>query len=180
MSSITAQTSQFVTVAGNGPRVERVNVVLLAEGYTASELSSGKFDRGAATISEALFATEPYRSYRQSLNVYGIRVSSNQSGADYGAAGGFRDTYSHASPNTAGVDRYLTVGFEGYSCAFSLLNQHVPEYDIVVVVVNDSKYGGAGGNIAVTSTNPSAPEIAIHEIGYSFARLTDDYEYSGG
>ena len=98
VSSITAQTSQLVTVAENGPRVERVNVVLLAEGYTASELSSGKFDRDAATISEALFATEPYRSYRQFFNVYGIRVSSNQSGADYGAAGGLRGAVLVSTP----------------------------------------------------------------------------------
>ena len=175
-----AQTSSLVTIAETGPRADRVNIVMLSEGYTSSELTSGKFDRDASSIAEALLTTEPYKTYRAYFNVYGIRIASAQSGADYGTAGGLRDTYFQASFNTAGIDRYLTVSTEGHFRVINLLNQHVPEHDIVVVVVNDSKYGGAGGSLAITSTNPSAPEIAIHEIAHSFARLTDEYDYAGG
>ncbi len=179
-NSCNAQESTLVALAETGSRLERVNIVMLSEGYSSAELSAGKFDRDAVGIAEALLSTEPYKSYRDYFNIYGVRVNSAQSGADFGSQGGLRDTYFQASFNTAGIDRYLTISTEGYFRAITLLNRHVPEHDIVLIVVNDSKYGGAGGSIAVTSTNPSAAEIAIHEIGHSFARLTDEYDYAGG
>src|SRR5215204_6725812 len=47
------------------------------------------------------------------------------------------------------------------------------------VLVNDSKYGGGGGSFGVYSAgNGDAREIALHEIGHSFAGLAD--EYGGG
>lgn len=169
----------LVTITETGPRTARLNLVMLSEGYTASELAANKFKNDATTISNALLTTEPFKSYRPFFNVYGIAVASAESGADQGAAGGSRNTYFNATFNSYGIDRLLTIDSTGYSRATSLLNALVPERDIVLVIVNDSKYGGSGGSIAVTSTNPSAPEIAIHEIGHSFAGLGDEYDYDG-
>ncbi len=48
--------------------------------------------------------------------------------------------------------------------------------DIVIVLVNSANYGGAGGAVAwATSRNAKSFEIALHEIGHSFARLQDEY-----
>jgi hypothetical protein len=46
------------------------------------------------------------------------------------------------------------------------------------MLVNTPHYGGSGGFIATTSLNTNASEIAIHEIGHSFADLADEY-YAG-
>ena len=46
-------------------------------------------------------------------------------------------------------------------------------------VVNSAKYGGAGGAVAVTSTHPSASEIAIDELGHSAFGLADEYGGNG-
>jgi hypothetical protein len=67
---------------------------------------------------------------------------------------------------------------------FSLLNTHMPEYDIIVLIFNDPQYGGSGGTVAITSIHAAAPEIVVHELGHSFAGLADEYEdftpgYSG-
>jgi hypothetical protein len=51
----------------------------------------------------------------------------------------------------------------------------MPEYDLVILVVNDSQFGGSGGIPAITSTHPGAPEIVVHELGHSFAGLGDEY-----
>lgn len=169
----------LVTLAQTGPRPERVNIVMLSEGYTSSELGSGKFTTDATQIANTLLNTEPFKSYRPYFNVYGISVASAQSGADEGSAGTFVNTYFNATFNSYGIDRLLTVDSTGTNRVYALLNQFVPEYDIVLIVVNDSKYGGSGGTFAVTSTNTSAPEIAIHEIGHSFADLGDEYDYAG-
>jgi IgA Peptidase M64 len=45
----------------------------------------------------------------------------------------------------------------------------------VLVVVNTTKYGGSGGNAAVTSMHPDAVRIAIHEMGHSFFNVADEY-----
>lgn len=172
-----AQSLEPFTVTG--PRTERVNIVILSEGYTSAELTSGKFAEDAQEIADTLLSTEPFKSYRPYFNVYGISVASAQSGADQGFTTANANTYFNASFNSFGIDRLLTIDGVGNSRVYALLNQFLPEYDIVLVVVNDAKYGGSGGAIAVTSTNAAAPEIAIHEIGHSFAGLGDEYDYAG-
>ena len=169
----------LVTITETGARNARLNLVMLSEGYTAAELSANKFKNDATTISNALLTTEPFKSYRPFFNVYGIAVASVQSGADGGSAGTSRNTYFNAFYYDPPLDRLLVIDSTGYSRATSLLNTFVPEHDIVLVIVNDSKYGGSGGSYAVTSTNASAAEIAIHEIGHSFAGLGDEYDYAG-
>jgi len=57
----------------------------------------------------------------------------------------------------------------------SVLRDNFPQYDQVVMVVNDDRYGGSGGWIATSTTNSSGPEVCIHEIGHSFAGLGDEY-----
>ncbi|MFT6069001.1 MAG: hypothetical protein ACJAT2_002246 [Bacteriovoracaceae bacterium] len=51
----------------------------------------------------------------------------------------------------------------------------------ILVVHNDTKYGGAGyikDNIATTSINSLAPKVAVHELGHSLFDLADEYIYS--
>ena len=174
-----ATAQSLVTITETGVRSARLNLVMLSEGYTAAELSANKFKNDATTISNALLNTEPFKSYRPFFNVYGISVASVQSGADGGSQGTSRNTYFNAFFYSPPLDRLLVIDSTGYSRATALLNTFVPEYDIVLVIVNDSKYGGSGGAYAVTSTNASAAEIAIHEIGHSFAGLGDEYDYAG-
>lgn len=178
-ASTAVHAQSLVTIAETGARTARLNLVMLSEGYTSTELAANKFKNDATTISNKLLNIEPFKSYRPFFNVYGIEVASIQSGADMGTYGSNRLTYFGASYNSYGIDRLLTVSSAGYNAVFSLLNTHVPEHDIVLVIVNDPKYGGSGGSIAVTSTNIYAPDIAIHEIGHSFGGLGDEYDDPG-
>jgi hypothetical protein len=58
---------------------------------------------------------------------------------------------------------------------FNLLANLLPEYDVVILLVNDSKYGGSGGPVAIASTNQLSTEIAIHELGHTVVHLGDEY-----
>ena len=49
------------------------------------------------------------------------------------------------------------------------------EHDMVLVIVNDSEYGGSGGAVAVASTNAAVVELVLHEEGHSFGFLADEY-----
>ncbi|MEM8908579.1 MAG: M64 family metallopeptidase, partial [Bacteroidota bacterium] len=76
----------------------------------------------------------------------------------------------------AGIHR-LVVATNNFAINNVLAN-NFPNYDQVFILVNSGFYGGSGGVNAVSTTHPSAGEIAIHEIGHSFANLADEY-YAG-
>jgi hypothetical protein len=61
---------------------------------------------------------------------------------------------------------------------FTVLGNNFPTYDQVLILVNTPHYGGSGGTFATTSLNSRSSDIAIHELGHSFARLKDEY-YAG-
>lgn len=172
-----AQTATLFTVEEHGARAQQINIVFLSEGYTAAEMPN--FATHVNNAINFLFTKEPWQQYRSYCNVYRIEIASNQSGCDNGntsGANGTRDTYFSSGFNTPTVTQLLTLAGTGTSRAFTLLNTHVPEYDVPVVIVNDTKYGGAGGSISVASVNSLSAAIVEHEIGHSFANLADEYD----
>lgn len=172
-----AQTSTLFTVQNNGPRSERINIVFLSEGYTTADMPN--FATHVTSAMNFLFTKEPWAQYRSYCNVYRIEIASNESGCDNGntsGVNGVRDTYFNTGFNTPSVTQLLTLGSGGSTRAYALLNTHVPEYDVPVVLVNDTKYGGAGGSISVASVHASSAAVVEHEIGHSFANLADEYD----
>jgi hypothetical protein len=123
-----------------------------------------------------LFSREPWKQYRKYCNVYRIEIASAQDGTDNGSAGGSRNTYFSTGFIRSDVPQLLALAGNGQSRVYSLLNAHVPEYDMPVVMVNEAKYGGSGGTISVSSTHSSSRGIVEHEIGHSFAGLVDEYD----
>jgi hypothetical protein len=65
------------------------------------------------------------------------------------------------------------------SAAYDVLIDNTPQWDIVFLMVNTTIYGGSGGAFATFSRNAASTEIAVHELGHSFAGLADEYWYSG-
>lgn len=163
------------TVEDNGPRSKRINIVFLSEGYTVAQLPT--FATHVNTAINYLFSREPWQRYRSYCNVFRIEVASAQSGTDNGGTGGMVNTYFESGFTTPSVSQLLTFSSTGQNKAYALLNAHVPEYDIPILIVNDNKYGGSGGPIAVTSINAASAQIVEHEIGHSFAGLADEYDY---
>ncbi len=176
-ASLHAQTSTLFTVQNNGPRAERINIVFLSEGYTTADMP--KFATHVNTAMNFLFSKEPWAQYRSYCNVYRIEIASNQNGCDNGntsGVDGMRDTYFDTGFNTPSITQLLTLGAGSATKAYSLLNANVPEYDVPVIIVNDTKYGGSGGGISIASANGSSAAVVEHEIGHSFAYLADEYD----
>lgn len=169
-----AQTATLHVVEENGPRSQRINLVFLSEGYTTTDLPN--FAGHVQNAVNFLFTREPWQQYRSYCNIYRIEIASNESGTDNGTGGGTKDTYFNSGFNTPSITQLLTLGSGGAGKAYSLLNAHVPEYDVPVVLVNDTKYGGAGGSISVASVDGSSAGVVEHEIGHSFAGLADEYD----
>lgn len=172
------------TLLWNGPIDKRINVVILGDGYQEIELN--KFVDDARQFSSALFKSSPYKEYEDYFNIVAIRIPSVESGASH--PGTATDVTEPAHPVST-VNNYFGSTFDAYnihrllvvgksSAVYSVLANTFPSYDQVIMLVNSPHYGGSGGAIATSSLHSSANEIAIHELGHSFARLKDEY-YAG-
>ncbi|MEO8012147.1 MAG: M64 family metallopeptidase [Dokdonella sp.] len=168
----------------------RLDILVLGDGYTSADQSV--FNAHAATLKTAMFAVTPYREYESFVNWQTGFVSSAQSGSDHPpyqagcstaaccadtaaqsdtAAGTLVDTALDGRFCTNQIHRLLTVSSSKVLAAAAAY----PDWDKILVTVNDPLYGGAGGSYAVTSAAAQAALIVIHEFGHSFHRLADEY-----
>jgi hypothetical protein len=172
----------LTTLFTNGPTANRINTVVLSEGYTASQLAQFLIDaRGAVSN---LLATLPYREYSNYFNAFAISVASTQSGSDHHTPTvNLVNTYFNSSYDSYGTQRLLTIPPNDWDGTYTngqgkvdaLLQSLMPEYDLVILLVNDPQYGGSGGTTLISSMNSSSPELVRHESGHTFGGLTDEY-----
>lgn len=171
-------------VVDHGPNSQRYNIVILGDGYRASEL--GQYATDVQTFIDAFRSTAPYNDLWCGINVHRIDVVSTDSGADDPGTCGDGSTGSGATPKTyfdatfcgdGNIRRLLTC--DSASAKSTALAQ-VPEAHMTMVIVNTSQYGGSGGTVATFSTNASSAEIGLHEMGHTAFGFADEYEYYQG
>ncbi|MBT5427639.1 MAG: T9SS type A sorting domain-containing protein [Bacteroidetes bacterium] len=163
------------TVSMKGTIDDCINIVFLPDGYQEEELD--KFSDDVDWMIDALFGKEPYPEYRDYFNCFAIQVPSEESGAA-NDPDSLINNYFGSCFNNSGIWRLVVP--RRSSKVQSVLQDNFPQYDQVVVVVNDSRYGGSGGWMATSTTHSNGPEICIHEIGHSFAGLSDEYWAGAG
>ncbi len=170
-----AAAEPVTTIRNNGSPSNRVDIVVLGDGYTATEIAAGKFAADTENAVLGFFAEQPFAEYRRYFNVHRIDVTSVESGADHPSRAIFRNTALHATYDCAGITRLICVNFSAVSGVLSRTITDPNARDIVLVIVNDPEYGGSGGSFAVASVNSFAVELVLHEIGHSFGLLADEY-----
>ena len=161
-----------------GPDDNRLVIVIMSDGYTAANLSAGTFESAAASLGSSIGAKSPWDILYAATNIYRIDIESNESGADNEIYGVYKDTYLNSSFWVSDIERLLALTGNGEYLAVTAADNLVGPgvWDVILVLVNSTKYGGSGGGIAVSSVHSSASEIVIHELGHSFGFLADEYE----
>ncbi len=159
-------------VQESGPSRDKVDLLLLGDGYTAAEMD--KWHEDARRLTETLFAQSPFKERRADFNVWAIDTPADESGARRPS-----DDVHRRSPLRATYDAF---GSERYVLAFD--NRRWREiaaaapYEFVEIVVNDRKYGGGGIHnlfATVAADNAFTPYVFVHEFGHHFAGLADEY-----
>ena len=158
------------TIWETGPLENRIDLIILGDGYR--EQDQQKLTTDANNFISLLSREESFNKYKYYFNIKIIHVISNDNGADNGDYGEDRDTVLDAYFNCGDIPRLLCIDT---SKAFSIAQDHVEGMDYLFVIVNDTMYGGSGGNIATMSANSMAGYVGIHEFGHSFAGLADEY-----
>ena len=158
----------------SGTPQEKIDVAIVAEGYTAEEMDM--FYADAQTAMEAILKHEPFGQYRDRFNFVAVGLESHDSGVSVPGEGDWKDTALKAHFNTFYMDRYLTT--------LRLKNMHdklcgVP-YEHIVILANTDTYGGGGiynSYTLTTAHHPAFKPVVVHEFGHSFAGLADEYYY---
>lgn len=163
---------KYEIIRNSGDPAKKVDLAILAEGYTKDEM--GKFMKDVSRLTDSLFKVEPFASLKNEFNVYALKTPSEESGTDIPGRNIYVNTLYNSSFYTFNIARYLTV-----TDLKSVSDQAaaVP-YDYLIVLVNSKEYGGGGfcNYICVcTADHPLAPKVFIHEFGHEFAGLADEY-----
>lgn len=160
------------SVFEHGPAAEKVDVLVMGEGYTAAARS--KFRGDVTRLVDALFALEPFKSRKRDFNVRALHVPSAVSGVNRPHVGQFRRTPIAAEFNIFDSERYvLTLDDPALRDAAA-----AAPYEFLEVLVNEAQYGGGGiFNAHATASVDSAfsDYVFIHEFGHHFAGLADEY-----
>jgi IgA Peptidase M64/Calx-beta domain len=159
-------------IRDNGDSANRVDLVILGDGYTAGQL--GRYAADVEIFVQGLFAEEPFKEYQRYFNVHRVDVTSNESGADHPGSGIFRDTALDAAYDCFGTQRLICVDVTKVNDVL-LRSVSADKREVVLVIVNDPEYGGSGGFVAVASVHPEVVELILHELGHSFGLLADEY-----
>lgn len=168
----------------------RLDVLLLGDGYTAAEQAT--FTTHANALQTAMFGITPYKDYANFVNWQPGFVASAQSGADHPTYQAGCTTSSCCADVAMQSDprngTFVNTALDSTFCVSQIHRTlyassskvyataaGFPDWDKILVTVNDPTYGGAGGSFAVQSAHAQAPRIVMHEFGHSFTGLADEY-----
>ncbi|MGW2861400.1 M64 family metallopeptidase [Streptomyces sp. NPDC001205] len=184
-ASASAADGQVTKVIDNGSTADRLDIVVVGDGYTADQLD--QFHADAKEKWGEITGVEPYTTYQNLFNVWTVDAVSAQSGVsgDPGR-GDVKNTALGSSFWCEGIERLLCVDQNKVDAYVA----KAPQADLVIVLANSAKYGGAGYNepsktlgyegiSTASAQNAKSGQVAIHETGHSLGKLADEYSYPG-
>ena len=163
-----------VDIHYTGNPAQRVDVVIIPEGYTEDEREA--FMEAAKAFAEDILSYAPYTDYRERFNFRAVWAPSEESGVTIPGERMWRNTVLDAHYYTFDSERYQM--FEDYQRVLDIA-AHVP-YEMIYVLTNSQKYGGGGiynfyGISAANIPGASTRKTYSHEFGHLFVGLADEY-----
>jgi hypothetical protein len=163
----------LITIERNGVSPDKVDVLLVGDGYTAAECAD-KFRPDAERMVAALFRHEPFKSRRKDFNVWGLCPPALESGISRPSTGIYRRSPVGATYDAFGSERYVLT-FDNR--ALRDVASWAP-YEFVTILANGKTYGGGGifGDMSTVAVDSDwADYVFVHEFGHHFAALADEY-----
>ncbi|MBR1446673.1 MAG: peptidase M64 [Alloprevotella sp.] len=158
----------------SGSAAEKIDVAIVAEGYTAKE--ADLFYQKAEEAVASIFNHEPFASRKDCFNFVAVALPSHDSGVSIPQRATWKETALGSHYNTFYSDRYLTT------LNLQSLNDQLSgiPYEHIIILANSDYYGGGGiyNSYTLTTANHRAfHPVVVHEFGHSFGGLADEYAY---
>jgi len=151
-----------------------IDVAILAEGYTESEMET--FYKDAEIAVESILAHEPFGTMKDRFNFVAVYTPSADSGVSIPRLNEWKSTAFSSHFSTFYSDRYLTTT-RMKSIHDALAG--IP-YEHIIILANTEEYGGGGIYNSLTLTAAHHRDfrpVVVHEFGHSFGGLADEYYY---
>ncbi|MFD9908224.1 M64 family metallopeptidase [Streptomyces sp. NPDC059063] len=181
--SAIAGDGDVVPIVRNGPVESKADVVFIGDGYTSAQQEDFHADVRAKWAEVS--AVEPYASYKNLFNVWAVDAHSRQSGVSGDPTSNVRkDTALGSNFYCDNIERLLCVDTNKVEAYAS----KAADPDLVIVLANSTKYGGAGYNditspsgydgiATASSDHAKSSQVVVHETGHSLGKLADEYWY---
>lgn len=127
-------------------------IAVVPDGYTASEMDQYEID--ARSGIDALFNTEPYKSYKGYFNVWILKVASNESGARISDGTQeernrdcfFESSWGESSYDSMKANSNKVFAYVENNCPDIVDGVHPIEEVPILLIINDNRYGGIAWN----------------------------------
>ncbi|MBE6220368.1 MAG: peptidase M64 [Alistipes sp.] len=158
----------------NGTAEEKIDIAIIAEGYTAAEMDI--FLKDAQTACDEIFRYEPFATMKERFNVVAVMSPSEQSNVSVPQDGVWKKSAVNSNFMTFYSPRYLTTNSVHmiHDCLTGIAYEHL------IILANTDTYGGGGiynSYTLTTAHNPLFKPVVVHEFGHSFGALADEYFY---
>lgn len=156
----------------NGPAHEKVDIVILGDGYTSEEMR--KFRADAKRMADVLIGHEPFLKRKGDISIRAIETPSPVSGVHRPHPGVFKRTALSTHYGSFDSERYV-LAYDNRTIRD--IASAVP-YEFMVILINERTYGGGGiYNLYTTVSvdNKFGEYIMVHEFGHHCGALADEY-----
>lgn len=162
--------------------------LFFGDGYTQGEQE--KFLRDVRERVDKMMLIEPYKSYKDAMNIYAIEVVSCESGSSRAPSkdkndGIIKDTYLGVHQNSVGIERlgwFSPVGEKRLEHLIKQLERNYLDKGGKVmqntILANSTNYFGGGALRYGVASLAAGEAMVVHEASHGFADLADEYNES--
>jgi len=182
----------------SGPPGVKTNIAVLGDGFTEDDQSIYN-NRVRELLIEGVFANDYFHEDMQAFNVYRVNLISNESGVSqriYDEKGtpsdasddeivstDLRDTALGYIYSGSWAHCWMEPGQDSGQKIHDALDTWVPDYDFVLIILNETGFGGCASGTRLVVTRGSEWTVTAHEFGHGLGGLADEYcrpgTYSG-
>ncbi|KAG0235517.1 hypothetical protein BGW42_005130 [Actinomortierella wolfii] len=155
----------------SGPPKNRIDMVLMGDGYTANERE--KFFNDMQRLVDEMFVGETFQSVLPLFNIWAVYKESRESGI--GVNGRWKDTAFKLYRDGTELRGVYTADPRAARRACKLTGPYA--CDFPSLIGNDPYYGGLGGEFVIsTSSNKSGTIVLRHEMFHSMGEAGEEYD----
>ena len=174
----------------SGPPGSKKNIAVLGDGFAAGDQTIYN-DKVNELLMQGVFGHDYFYEDIQAFNIFRVNLISNDSGVSrrvYNEMGTpsdgsddvivsttIRDTALGYIYSGSWAHCWLENGANTSTLVQNALNTWVPDYDLVLIILNEAGFGGCGGGGFQIVTLGSSWTVMAHEFGHGAGGLADEY-----
>lgn len=174
----------------SGPPGLKKNIAVLGDGFAAGDQTTYN-NKVKELLVDGVFGHDYFYEDAQAFNIFRVNLISNDSGVSQ------RVYDEHGTPSDASDDTIVSTTLKDTALGYiysgswahcwleggantatlvqNALNTWVPDYDLVLIILNEPGFGGCGGGGFQIVTLGSSWTVMAHEFGHGTGGLADEY-----